>query len=100
MKLITDWTRAYTQLNDTVGFQPIPPTSSLSSQIPAGRGATVIKPYKLPVPAFGPGSVGFVSEGMQRWKGISDGETIDERGGQKHDGNVAEEEYAGQGAYY
>ncbi|PWN33359.1 uncharacterized protein FA14DRAFT_173166 [Meira miltonrushii] len=100
LKLIADWTKAYTQLNDTVGFQPIPPTSSLSSQIPAGRGATASKPYKLPVPAFGPGSVGFVSEGMQRWKGMSDGDSNGELGGQGSDGNAVEEEYAGQGAYY
>lgn len=100
LKLITDWTRAYVQLNDTVGFQPIPPTSSLSSQIPAGRAATAIKPYKLPMPAFGPGSVGFISEGMQRWKGMGDDDAADSIGGTHPHGNVAEEEYAGQGAYY
>lgn len=97
--LIQSWLQSYTHLNDTVGFQPVPSTSGLSSQIPAGRGATMIKPYKLPVPAFGPGSVGFISEGMERWRGISEGDLLGQAE-PRGTGLAAEEEYAGKGAYY
>lgn len=97
LKSIEQWSKAYTQLNDTVGFHNISPTSSLMSQIPAGRGATAIVPYKLPAPAFGPGSMGFVSEGMERLRGL--GNDRDEHLLPQHDGS-REQSYAGQGAYY
>ena len=48
-----------------VSFQPIPKASELQSKVPAGRAALNSKAYQMPVPAFGPGSPGFVSEGMK-----------------------------------
>lgn len=108
------WSAAYTQLNDTVGFKPIPPPSSLTSQVPAGRGATTTKPFSLGTPAFGPGSVGFVSAGMERLRGLDGGigggddtasldgpRGVGMSSGPGNSGSAdSGESYAGQGAYY
>lgn len=47
----------YKKTNDSLHFQPIPPTSELQTLIPAGRAAVAVNPFKPPAPAFGPGSV-------------------------------------------
>ncbi|KAN0062755.1 hypothetical protein ACQY0O_004950 [Thecaphora frezii] len=58
LRTVGHWLTSYGKLNDTVSFQPIPRASELQSRIPAGRAALESKPYRLPMPAFGPGSSG------------------------------------------
>lgn len=86
-----------------VAFQPIPRSSDLQSRIPAGRSALSSKPFKPPLPTFGPGSPGFVSEGMRRL-GLnepSDGQDHGARAPISPGGRTDEgAEYAGAGAYY
>jgi hypothetical protein len=94
------WSKSYTQLNDTVGFQPIPQTSQLATQIPAGRGAMTVKPYKLPMPAFGPGSAGYEAREADRWQMAGVESMLASTGLTEQDGNGSEAEYAGKGAYY
>ncbi|KAL9938549.1 hypothetical protein V8E36_002268 [Tilletia maclaganii] len=64
---VAHWTRAYTKINDSITFYPIPPPTEMLSRIPVGRAALALKPYTPPAPAFGPGSDGEVaSERMRR----------------------------------
>ncbi|GAA5944523.1 hypothetical protein JCM1841_007049 [Sporobolomyces salmonicolor] len=46
------FTNAYTKVNDTVHFQPIPSTQTLQSRLPSGRAALTPKAYAPPPPAF------------------------------------------------
>jgi hypothetical protein len=89
LKLIAHFSASYKQLNDSVAFQPIPNSSLLTSQIPAGRSATTIKAYTMPPAAFGPGSVDDLSSSVQTMKGL---------GGEGEASGV--HEYAGKDAYY
>ncbi|TKY88719.1 hypothetical protein EX895_002350 [Sporisorium graminicola] len=57
---VQHWLQAYRKLNDTVSFQPVPPTSEVTAKVPAGRAALGVKPFQLPVPVWGPGSDGYV----------------------------------------
>lgn len=58
-------------------------STEISTRIPAGRSALAIKRYAPPVPAFGPGSPGYISESMKRL-----GLGVD--GGYGHSGGVGE----------
>lgn len=93
VRLIEQFAASYKQLNDSVAFQPIPSTSSLTSQIPAGVSATTIKAYVAPVPAFGARSIDQVSSNMQSMKGLGHKEI-------SSNPKDAGPEYAGKGAYY
>lgn len=89
LKLVAHFSASYKQLNDSVAFQPVPGTSLLTSQIPAGRSATSIKAYVLPQAAFGPGSSDNLSCTVQ---------TVDVL---RQEGSAQEtQEYAGKDAYY
>ncbi|KAF9050057.1 BRO1-like domain-containing protein [Panaeolus papilionaceus] len=50
----------YQKMNDTVHFQPVPVQSELQARIPGGRIAMPAKPYIVPSPAFGPGSMEYM----------------------------------------
>ncbi|KAG1900515.1 BRO1 domain-containing protein [Suillus fuscotomentosus] len=47
----------YKKINDSLTFQPVPKQQDLQARIPTGILAVHAKPYTLPSPAFGPGSV-------------------------------------------
>ncbi|PWN46252.1 hypothetical protein IE81DRAFT_319132 [Ceraceosorus guamensis] len=64
--IVNHWLASYIKLNDTVAFQPLTKSTEISTRIPAGRSALVIKHFNPPVPAFGPGSPGYISENMKR----------------------------------
>ncbi|KAL1406315.1 hypothetical protein Q8F55_008011 [Vanrija albida] len=49
---IAAWTSAYTKMNDTVAFQPIPPASTLVA--PPGRPIFAAKVFTPPAPKFAP----------------------------------------------
>lgn len=95
-KDLDHWLASYQKLNDTVFFKPLPPVSAMQAKIPAGRSALTIKPFGLPLPAFGPGSLGYVSDGMRRLdlEGEGASNAPSKRGKETGDG------YAGAGAYY
>lgn len=91
-RLIGLYADSYKRLNDSVAFQPIPSSASLTSQIPAGVSATAVKAYVAPLPSFGARSIDQVSSSVQSIKGLGPDDT-----------SVSEEatvEYAGKGAYY
>ncbi|EJD52480.1 hypothetical protein AURDEDRAFT_111159 [Auricularia subglabra TFB-10046 SS5] len=46
--------KAYTQLNDTVHFQPVPQLAALKTLIPAARSAVEAKAFEPPSPAYTP----------------------------------------------
>ena len=96
LRLLDQFGASYKQLNDSVAFQPVPATSSLTSQIPAGRAATGIKPYSSPLPMFGPGSISGVSSSLKSMKGVGMQDEQRSSGDAQEHGN----DYAGKGAYY
>ena len=61
MESISMWLKHYQKANDTVHFQPIPERSEVQARIPAGRLAVAAKPYLPPTPAYGPGSLEYIS---------------------------------------
>lgn len=85
----------YTKVNDSLHFQTVPPQSALQSRIPTGRLAVAVKPYELPMPVFGPGSVEYIRKQT---------EELELESGQEKDGNVASprsgSSYAGAGSYF
>jgi hypothetical protein len=56
-----------------VTFHPVPPQTDLQSRIPAGRQAVSPKPFSLPTPAFGPGSVEHVRKQAEELDLLNDG---------------------------
>jgi hypothetical protein len=76
-------------------FQPVPSQPDLQARIPAGRLAVSAKPYVLPVPAFGPGSV----EDMRRRAEESELDDRDEGEDVTASGRPPGS-YAGQGSYF
>lgn len=56
----TTFLKHYKKMNDTLHFQPVPATSELQAAIPSGRAAVEPRPYIVPIPAFGPGSVAYI----------------------------------------
>ncbi|WVR07500.1 pH-response regulator protein palC [Kwoniella sp. DSM 27419] len=83
------WVRAYTKMNDTVAFQPVPPVSSLIT--PTGRPIFTAKPYAPPASKFEP-TRRMLSHGSD-----------DEGEGQREEAggaNRPEESYAGKGNYF
>ena len=85
----------YTQVNDSLHFQTVPPQSALQGRIPEGRLAVAVKPYDLPMPMFGPGSVEYTGKEV---------EALELELGQQKDENVpsprAGGSYAGAGSYF
>ncbi|KIJ49594.1 hypothetical protein M422DRAFT_74636 [Sphaerobolus stellatus SS14] len=53
---VSSFLQNYKKMNDTMHFQPVPPTSELQSSIPAGRTVVASKKFESPTPIFGPGS--------------------------------------------
>ncbi|CBQ69211.1 conserved hypothetical protein [Sporisorium reilianum SRZ2] len=122
---VAHWLASYRKLNDTVSFQPVPPTHEVTAQIPAGRAALGVKAFRLPVPVWGPGSDGYVGRGGDGGVGLALDQLhlldVDHparrnlvvHGGAGEDGEERKDEsggalgaqrrgaaYAGQGAYY
>lgn len=60
---IQHWLESYRKLNDTVSFQPVPAIGEVQSKVPAGRSALALKPFRLPVPSYGPGSANYRPRG-------------------------------------
>lgn len=83
----------YTKVNDSLHFQPVPPQSALQSRIPAGRLAVAVKPYELPMPVFGPGSVEYTRKQAEELElgHDKDGDVASPRSGGS---------YAGAGSYF
>lgn len=77
-----------------MAFQPVPPQNDLQAMIPAGRLAIAMKPYQLPIPAFGPGSVGYVSRQIV---GLG---LDDEAAGNDVQSPSSGGSYAGAGSYF
>ena len=71
-------------------FQPVPTQQDLQSRIPGGRIAISAKPYVLPKPAFGPGSMEYVRRKAD----------ADEVGNGNGSDMVPSGNYAGAGAYF
>lgn len=63
LSTILHWLQSYRKLNDTVSFQPIPPSAEVTNKVPAGRAALGVKEFKLPTPKWGPGSEGYEGRG-------------------------------------
>ncbi len=102
-KNIEHWLTSYTKLNDSLAFQPVPPSSDVLSKIPAGRAALTIKPFLPPRPLFGPGAEGYVPRSGAEPGPPADHDALDERlrAVGLHDAGVAQPgKYAGANAYY
>lgn len=85
----------YTKVNNSLHFQTVPPQSALQSRIPEGRLAVAIKPYELPVPVFGPGSVKYAQKQAEELE-LELGQDKDESMPSPRVGGS----YAGAGSYF
>jgi len=65
----------YRKINDSLTFDPVPKQSELQALIPEGRMAVAAKPYVLPDPTFGPGSMGYQRRVQSRDR-VQDDETL------------------------
>ncbi|KAF8520481.1 hypothetical protein BU17DRAFT_46560 [Hysterangium stoloniferum] len=59
---VASFLKHYQNLNNSVHFQQVPPTSELQSSIPTGKSAITSKSFESPRPAFGPGSLAHPTE--------------------------------------
>lgn len=85
-------------------FQPVPKFSALQASIPAGRSAVEPILYKLPFPAFGPGSVEYArrqAELLELAEEIKkEGDNEVSNPGPKTTGIDGVGTYAGAGSYF
>lgn len=100
---VTVFWKNYKKMNDSVHFQPVPPTSALQSLIPAGRSAVALKPFIPPTPAFGPGSVEYVRRQTDLLEMSEGVDTEDSQSGQDRpqiSHQASSSSYAGAGSYF
>ncbi|EJD02669.1 uncharacterized protein FOMMEDRAFT_107601 [Fomitiporia mediterranea MF3/22] len=93
----------YKKMNDSLHFQPVPPTSELQSLIPAGRAAVASKPFVPPVSAFGPRSVEYVRHQAELLELSSENASTVERDQTSPDQTSIGSKspsYAGAGSYF
>ncbi|THH07140.1 hypothetical protein EW145_g3583 [Phellinidium pouzarii] len=101
LEAINVFWKYYKKTNDSLHFQPVPPTSELQTLIPAGRAAVAVNPFKPPAPAFGPGSVEYARHQAELHDLNSGGDDTAENKAQ--DRLTAAEHnpsYAGAGSYF
>ncbi|PPQ85150.1 hypothetical protein CVT24_012276 [Panaeolus cyanescens] len=91
--------RYYKKMNDTLHFQPVPPQSELQARIPGGRIAMPAKPYVVPSPAFGPGSVEYMHRKTEQME-ISGKASADESSEIAIPPPQPTGSYAGAGSYF
>lgn len=86
----------YKKINDSLTFQPVPKQQDLQARIPTGILAVPAKPYTLPSPAFGPGSV----EHARLQTETLAPEHDDSSGDEALASTTSQRTYAGAGSYF
>jgi hypothetical protein len=84
-----------------VHFQSVPPATTLQTLLPSGRPVLNSKPFTMPRPAFGPGSIGYTVKKTPSPVDVDDSDIPDagttgrvrEQDGERHgDGGEKEDE--------
>jgi len=90
--------RFHSALSIQVSFQPVPSQGELQTSVPAGRLAVAAKPFSIPTPAFGPGSVEYIRKHTDSLD-LADSETSpdDQPSTTSSTGRPS---YAGAGSYF
>ncbi|KDN48510.1 hypothetical protein K437DRAFT_255485 [Tilletiaria anomala UBC 951] len=97
LKNVQHWLRAYTKMNDTVAFKPVPPASELQVKIPAGRAVLSVKTFELPPVKFGPGSENYTHRSIDAAHGLEGSLAAMDL---QNQAKPAAAKYAGANAYY
>jgi len=96
---VGEFLKGYKRMNDSFGFQPVPPQADLQAAIPAGRAAVAIRPYSHPAPAYGPGSVQYIRKQAEELELLEDDESSELVTSTTSDPKKADN-YAGAGSYF
>ncbi|KAI5451402.1 hypothetical protein NCC49_001709 [Naganishia albida] len=88
--------KTYTHMNNTVSFQPIPPSSAVQALMPGGRPVLSSKQFTPPAPAFGPGSSSYIPTTVKRPLASAAGQDSPSIQAQTADTGT----YAGAGNYF
>jgi hypothetical protein len=89
----------YKKMNDTLHFQSVPTQRDLQSRIPGGRNAIPAKPYKPPLPVFGPGSLEYTRRKTEQLD-VDGAASADDQGNLGPVASNPSGTYAGAGTYF
>lgn len=79
-----------------IAFKPVLSQAELQAIIPAGKMAVSTRPYGLPIPAFGPGSPGYVSHQLSKLT-VTEGTSTEDDDRQS---TTESSNYSGAGSYF
>ncbi|KAF9653964.1 hypothetical protein BDM02DRAFT_3086206 [Thelephora ganbajun] len=97
LETVTIFLKHYKNMNDTIAFKPVLSQAELQAIIPAGKMAVSARPYEPPVPAFGPGSPGYVSHQLEKLL-VTEGTSTEDDDG-RHS-TTENSNYSGAGSYF
>lgn len=101
LETVTVYYKYYKKINDSLNFQPVPPSSELQTLIPSGRAAVSLTPFKPPDPAFGPGSAEYARLQMELLELNEGHENGEDKASQPERPSIEHApSYAGKGSYY